>query len=168
MKTARVLTLGTVAALSACHPDSGSPTQPRPVPHVHVAVAANKGPSAAELTAGMVEAATEGKSQLAVTLKFGLKQRPTLGQPLDIDIAVMPQIDASPADIQVTGGEGLTVAPASNKVELPAVEAGRVYRLVATVTPAQDGLLVLGLSVALKHDETTDSRAFSIPLIVER
>jgi len=28
--------------------------------------------------------------------------------------------------------------------------------------------LLLGLSITLKHDETTDSRAFSIPLIVDR
>jgi hypothetical protein len=169
MKTARVLTLCTVAVLSACHQDSGNPTQPKPAaPHVKVPVAVNKGPSAAELTAGMVEAATQGKSQLPVTLKFGLKQRPKLGQPLDIDIALMPQIDASPADIQVTGGDGLTVATDSNKVELPAVETGRVYRQVVTVTPSLDGVLLLGLTLSLKHDEVTDSRAFSIPLIVER
>ena len=168
MKTARVLTLCTVAVLSACHPDSGNPTQPKPAPQVKVPVAANKGPSAAQLTAGMVEAATQGKSQLPVALKFGLKQRPKVGQPLDIDIAVMPQIDASLANIQVTGGDGLTVAPDSNKVELPAVETGRVYRQVVTVTPSVDGVLLLGLTLSLKHDEMTDSRAFSIPLIVER
>jgi hypothetical protein len=168
MKTARVLTLCTVAVLSACHQDSGNPTQPKPAPHVKVPVAANKGPSAAQLTAGMVEAATQGKSQLPVALKFGLKQRPKVGQPLDIDIAVMPQIDASLADIQVTGGDGLTVAPDSNKVELSPVETGRVYRQVVTVTPSLDGVLLLGLTLSLKHDEMTDSRAFSIPLIVER
>ena len=168
MKTARVLTLCTVAALSACHQDSGDPTQPKPAPRVPVPAAVNQGPSVAQLTAGMVEAATQGKSQLPVTLKFGLKQRPTLGQPLDIDIAVIPQINASPADLQVTGGEGLTVAPESNKVELAAVEAGQVYRQVVTVTPTVDGVLLLGLTLSLKHDDVTDSRTFSIPLIVER
>ena len=168
MKTARVLTLCTVGALGGCHQDSGNSTQPKPAPHVQAPVTVKKGPSAEELTAGMVEAATQGKSQLPVTLKFGLKQRPKLGQPLDIDIALMPQIDASPADIQVTGGDGLTVATDSNKVELPAVETGRVYRQVVTVTPSLDGVLLLGLTLSLKHDEVTDSRAFSIPLIVER
>ena len=131
-------------------------------------MAVKKGPSAEELTAGMVEAVTQGKSQLPVQVKFGLTQRPTLGQPLTIDIAVMPQIDASPADIQVTGGDGLSVAPESNQIELPAVEAGQVYRQVVTVTPSLDGVLLLGLTISLKHDELTDSRTFSIPLIVER
>ena len=168
MKTARVLTLCTVGALGGCHQDSGNSTQPKSAPHVQTRVAVKKGPSAEQLTAGMVEAATQGKSQLPVKVKFGLTQRPTVGQPLDIDIAVMPQIDGGAADIQVTGGDGLNVAPESNQAELGAVETGGVYRQVVKVTPSADGVLLLGLTISLKHDEVTDSRAFSIPLIVER
>jgi hypothetical protein len=168
MKTARVLTLCIVGALGGCHQDSGNSTQPQSAPHVQAPMTVKKGPSAEALTAGMVEAATQGKSLLPVRLKFGLKQRPMLGQPLDIDIAVMPQIDAGAADILVTGGDGLTVAPESIQAELAAVETGRVYRQIVKVTPSVDGVLLLGLSITLKHDETTDSRAFSIPLIVER
>jgi hypothetical protein len=168
MKTARVLALCTVGALGGCHQDSGNSTQPKPAPHVQAPVAVKKGASAEELTAGMVEAATQGKSQLPVKVKFGLTQRPRVGQPLDIDIAVMPQIDAGGADIQVTGGDGLSVAPESNQAELAALETGGVYRRVLKVTPSADGVLLLGLTLSLKHDEVTDSRAFSIPLIVER
>jgi hypothetical protein len=160
--------LCTVAAVSACHKDSGAPPPPAPVPHVIVPAVVNKGPSAAELTAGMVEAAAQGKSQLPVQLKFDLKRRPMLGQALDIDIAVMPQIDASPVNIQVSGGDGLTVAPGAGQIDLPAIESGQVYRQSVKVTPTVDGLLLLSLIVSLKHDETTESRAFSIPLLVER
>ena len=168
MKTARVLTLCTVGALGGCHQDSGNSTQPKPAPHVQAPVTVKKGPSAEDLTAGMVEAATQGKSQLPVKVKFGLTHRPTLGQPLDIDIAVLPQIDASGAELQVTGGDGLSIAPESIQAELAAVETGQVYRRVVKVTPSVDGVLLLGLTILLKHDEVTDSRAFSIPLIVER
>jgi hypothetical protein len=168
MKTARVLMLCALAAASACHKDSGTPPPPPHKPHVSVPVLAKKGPSAAELTAGMVEAASQGKSQLPVELKFELKQRPTSGQGLDIDIALIPQIDAGAADIQVTGGDGLTVAPSTNQIDLPAIEAGQVYRRSVKVTPTADGVLLLGLTISLKHDEMTESRAFSIPLIVER
>ena len=161
--------LAAVGVLSACHKDSGTPPQSVPAPHVSsAAVIAKKGPSAADLTAGMVEAASQGKSQLPVELKFDVKQRPTLGQALDIDIAVVPQIDAGPADIKVTGGDGLTLAAGANQIDLPAVEAGQVYRQSVKVTPTADGVLLLSLTVSLKHDEMTESRAFSIPLIVER
>jgi hypothetical protein len=155
-------------AASACHQDSGTSPPPTPAPHISVPAAAKKGPSVAELTAGMVEAASQGKSQLPVELKFDLKQRPTRGQALDIDIAVMPQIDAGAADIQVTGGDGLTVAPGTNQFDLTAVEAGQVYRQSVKVTPTADGVLLLSLAITFKHDEMTESRAFSIPLIVER
>jgi hypothetical protein len=169
MKTARVLMLCTLGLLSACHKDSETPLQPTPTPRVSsTPMIAKKGPSAAQLTAGMVEAASQGKSQLPVELKFDLKQRPTPGQALDIDIALIPQIDAGAAGIQMTGGDGLTVAPSTSQIDLPAVEAGQVYRQSVKVTPTADGVLLLGLTIWLKHDEVTESRAFSIPLIVER
>ena len=168
MKIARVLIFFGTAALCACHQDSGTEPKPAGVAHVTVPVGAKKGPSAEELTAGMVEAPSQGKSQLPVKLKFEVQQRPILGQPLDVDIAVMPQIDAGLGEIQVAGGDGLTVAPGTDQIALPSVEAGQVYREGVKVTPTADGVLLLGLTVSLKHDETTESRAFSIPLIVER
>jgi hypothetical protein len=168
MNTSRVLLLCAALSLSACHRDASAPAPPKPVPHVRVPVVVKKGPTASELTAGMVEAASQGKSQLAVQLKFDLAQRPTLGRSLDVNLAVMPQIDASPADIKVTGGDGLTVTSGAEAIDLPAVEAGQVYRQSVKVTPSSDGVLLLSVSVSLKHDEMTESRAFSIPLIVER
>jgi hypothetical protein len=156
------------AAASACHRDSNPAPQPVPVTRVAVPVPLKRGPTAAELTKGMVEAASQGKSQLPVQLKFDLSQRPMVGQTVDINIAVMPQIDASGADIEVAGGEGLTIPPGANQVELAAVAAGEVYRQSIKVSPTAVGVLLLNLTVSLKHDEMTESRAFSIPLIVER
>ena len=168
MKTATVLMLCSMAALSACHKDSGEPPPAAPKPKISAPVAVKKGPSAEELTAGMVEAASQGKSQAPVKLKFDLPQRPVLGQELEVSIAVIPQVDADPAGIQVTGGAGLTVVPGPNPIDLPPLEAGQVYRESFKVKPTEDGVLLLGLTVSLKHDETTESREFSIPLIVER
>jgi hypothetical protein len=168
MKTGRVLLLCAASAMSACHGDSGAPPQAAPTPHVRAALPAKKGPTAAELTAGMVEAVSQGKSDLGVQLKFSLREKPTVGQPLDIDIAVMPQIDAAAAEVQITGGDGLTVAEGANQIGLPNVQAGEVYRQSFKITPAAEGVLLLGLTVSLKHDEVTDSRVFSIPVIVER
>jgi hypothetical protein len=160
--------LCTLAAASACHKDSGTPPPPTPKPHISAPVVAKKGPSAAQLTAGMVEAASQGNSQLPVELKFDLKQRPTSGQALDIDIALIPQIDAGAAAIQLSGGDGVTVAPGTTQIDLPAVESGQVYRRSVKVTPTADGVLLLNLTITLKHDEMIESRAFSVPLIVER
>jgi hypothetical protein len=167
-KTARVLMACAVASLSACHRNSDPEPAAAPAPRAAVPVPVKKGPNAAELTRGMVEAASQGKSQLPVQLKFDLLQRPTVGQTLDISVAVLPQIDANGADILVAGGEGLTVAPGENPISLAGVQAGEVYRQSVRVTPTATGVLLLNLTVSLKHDEIIESRAFSIPLIVER
>jgi hypothetical protein len=174
MKTARVLflcILCSVAAMTGCHGDSGAPPQAAPTPHLQAALpakTAKKGPTAAELTKGMVEAVSQGKSQLQVQLKFDLGQKPTVGQPLDVDIAVVPQIDAAAVEIQITGGDGLTVAAGADQIALPAVQADEVYRQSFKVTPTAEGVLLLGLTVSLKHDEMTESRVFSIPVIAQR
>ncbi len=170
MRYASVPMFFCVTALCACNGDSGTPAAPTsaPSPHVKTAAPVKKGPSAADLTAGMVEAVSQGKSTVPVELKFDLPQKPLIGKALQVDIAVMPQIPASVADIQITGTEGLEVAPDASQIEIPSVAEGEVYRHSVKVTPTTDGVLFLGLTVSLKHDEISESRAFSIPLIVDR
>jgi hypothetical protein len=167
----QVLLLCAVAAvLSACNRDSESPPPNGAVAHVkpNAPVVARSGPTAAEQTAGMVEAANQGKSQVPVDLKFDLGARPKVGQVLDINLALIPQIAASPASIQVSDTDGLTVAPGTNQVDIPSAEPGEVYRHTVKVTPNAEGVLLVGVTVLLKHDEITDQRAFSIPIIAER
>jgi hypothetical protein len=169
-RNVRILALCAVMALSACQKDSGTTAAANPMPQVKVKAPApvKKGPSAAELTVGMVEAAAQGRTQGPVDLKFELVQRPKVGQPLEVNLALLPQIDADPATIEVVGADGLAYAPGSDQFEIPMVVAGEVYRHTLKFTPAADGLLLLGVTILLKHDEITDSRAFSIPIIVER
>jgi hypothetical protein len=160
--------LCTAAAAAGCHRDNQPAPPPKPASNVAVPVAPQKGPTVAEQTAGMVEAASQGKSQLPIDLKFELPQRPTLGQALAVNVALVPQIDASAGAIEVAGGDGLSIAPGANRIDLPALESGHVYRHSVSVTPHAEGVLLLGLTLTLKHDEIVESRSFSIPLIVER
>jgi hypothetical protein len=166
MMNPRVLALCAVVVLAACHRDSSQTPAAKPAPEVHKAVAAQRAPASGELTAGMVEATSQGKGQAPVALKFDLLQRPTMGQPLEIAIALAPRIPASPAIVEVTGSDGLKLAAGDGHIEFPAVEAGQVYRHSIKVTPTVEGVLLMTLSVSLKHDEITDSRVFSLPLIV--
>jgi hypothetical protein len=166
----QVLLLCAVAtALCACNRDSESaPPGGAVALKPKAPVAAKSGPTAAEQTAGMVEAANQGKSLVPVDLKFDLGGRPKVGQVLDINLALIPQIAASPASIQVSDADGLTVAPGTNQVDIPSAEAGEVYRHTVKVTPNAEGVLLVAVTVSLKHDEVTDQRAFSIPIIAER
>jgi hypothetical protein len=156
------------AAIGACHRDTGeAPAASKPAAKPRAPLVAKKGPSAQEQTAGMVSAASQGKSALPILVKFDLLKRPTVGQALEIDIAVVPQITGTTATIQIAGSEGLKLVAADSEIVFPAIEAEQVYRRTISVTPTTEGVLYLGLTVTLQHDEITESRAFSVPIIVE-
>jgi hypothetical protein len=156
-----------LAPLGACHRDSQQAPQAKAAPKVRAPDTAQRGPTQGEMTTGMVEAASQGKSQAEVSLKFDLLQRPMMGQPLEIAIALLPRMHASPATIAVTGGSGLQVAPGDDQIEIPSVEPTQVYRRSIKVTPTAEGVLFVSLNVSLKHDEVSDSRVFSVPIIVD-
>lgn len=162
LKGTEVLLLCTVALLGACHKDSGA------APQAKTAAIAKSGPTAAQQTAGMIEAAASGKSGLPAELKFDLPQRPKVGQAQEVNLALIAQVPGNPATIQVSGADGLTVDPGASQLDIPATEAGEVYRHTVNITPTAEGLLLLGVKVSLKHDEVTDAKSFLIPIIAER
>jgi hypothetical protein len=170
MASAKVLLLCAVVVVAACSKDPGSAPVARPTTQIkpRAPAAPRPGATAAEQTAGMVQAASQGKSQVPVELKYDITQRPKVGQPLDIDLALVAQIAASPASIQVTGADDVSVAPSPNQFDIPSEEAGEVYRETVHVTPNAEGVVLLGVTVLLKHDEIVDQRVFSIPIIAER
>jgi hypothetical protein len=171
MRNTRVLLFCAAAILSACNKDTETPAASKATPQAAAAkapLAVKKGPTSTELTAGMVEAASPGKSSSPVQLKFDLVEKPKVGQPLDINLALITHVDAGTAVIQVTGGDGLTLPAGANQFDVPAAEADEVIRQAVTVTPTAEGLLIVGVNVSLKHDEITDLKAFSIPIIAGR
>jgi hypothetical protein len=158
--------LWAIAALGGCHRDSSQSPKPAAAPKARAPVAQQHGPTVEAQTAGMVEAASQGKGQAPVALKFDLMQRPIVGQSLEIAIALIPQIAAGPTTIDVTASDGLQVAADDGQIAFPAVEALQVYRHSIKLTPTDEGVRLVTLTVSLKHDEMTDSRVFSVPIIV--
>ncbi len=152
--------------LAACHGESNETPVAHAAPQLNGAQSVKRGPSPEELTAGMVEAVTMGKSAVPVAVKFDLPQKPVAGQPVDITIAVMPQVEADPATVVVAGSDALVLAPDSGPIEIPAVEPSQVYRHNIKLTPTTEGVQLLDLSVTLKHDEIVETREFAVPLIV--
>ena len=167
-KGTAVLLLCTVALLGACHKDSGTVVAAAPQAKVKAPVIAKSGPTAAEQTAGMIEAAASGKSGLPAELKFELPQRPKVGQAQEVNLALIAQVPGNPATIQVSGADGLTVDPGASQLDIPATEAGEVYRHTVKITPTAEGVLLLGVKVSIKHDEVIDAKSFVIPIIAER
>ena len=164
-------TVGLCAALllAACH---GNDSNQAPVAGVNklptqALVAAKHGPTPEELTAGMVEAVGVGKSSVPVALKFDLPARPEVGQPLEIVLGVLPQGASGTASLKVSGSPGLQPAPGNAVVDVGAVDPAEAYRVSVTVTPTAEGVQFLSVDVSLRRDDSTDTRSFSIPIIVQ-
>jgi hypothetical protein len=164
----RIIILLAIAGATACHRDQGrAPALPaKPKAGVQATAPNQGGPNPQELTAGMVEAVAQGKAQSPIDLKFDLLERPVPGQPLDVAIALLPQTAAQSATIAVTGSDGLKVDPGEAQFEFPAVEAAQVYRHSIKVTPTSEGFYLLTLAVSLQREQTSDSRVFSVPILV--
>ena len=155
--------------LAACH---GNDSNQAPAPGVNklatkASVPAKRGPTPEELTAGMVEAVGVGKSSVPVALKFDLPTRPQVGLPLEIVLGILPQEPAGAASLKVSGSEGLQPAPGNAVIEVGAVDSAEAYRVSVTVTPTAEGVQFLSVDVSLRRDDSTDTRSFLIPIIVQ-
>jgi hypothetical protein len=115
----------------------------------------------------MVSAVGAGKSGPPVGLKFELRGLPQVGQPLDVDIAILPD---APTINRIFGkfqaGEGLELVEGG---EIPQVEKpapGSVIRHVVRVLPAKDGIFTLNATVSVDLSDDSLTRVFSIPVMV--
>jgi hypothetical protein len=164
----RVIILLAAVSLAACHRDQGGaralPAKPKT--GVRAAAPSQAGETPQQLTAGMVEAVAQGKAQVPVDLKFDLPQRPVQGQPVEVAIALLPRVAAQSAKVAVIASDGLKIDPGEEQFQFPAIEAAQVYRHSIKVTPATEGFYLLTLSVSLQQDQTSDSRVFSVPILV--
>ena len=152
--------------LAACQrgPSAGSQA---PTVAQKRAAASSAGPqSPAEQTAGMVEAPVQGKSQAPIGLKFDLTARPLVGQPLTLDLALLAQAPATEVRVQVKGSDGLDVPAEEQQFAVDSIDPQQVYRHAVHLTPTAEGVQLVYLTVSLKHDELSDSRAFTVPLVV--
>jgi hypothetical protein len=161
----RWLLLPLCAAVLSTGCDGDSAPQQTPMHFEKKARAVKQGPTPEELTAGMIEAVTVGKSTVPVGLKFEVPSRPVVGQPVPIVIAVMPQVVGS-ATLRVSGSEGLNFPSDGNDVDMAAIDPAQAYKVVIPTTPTAEGVQLMGVNLTLTHDEVTETRTFSVPLIV--
>ena len=127
---------------------------------------AKRGPNAEQQTAGMTLAVGLGKAALPLQLKFELASRPKAGQAVDINLALLPQIPADAAIIQLSPSEGVEVPKAMSQLSVSALNEGGVYRETLSVTPTKDGILLVGVNLTLKHDDIEETKDYAVPIIV--
>ena len=137
------------------------------------AAAANKGsPGAKAPNVGrrppdnMVAAVSAAKGGPPVELKFELRERPRVGQPVDIDIALLP---ASPNLERVhavfQAGDGLDLVSGGETAPIEKPQDGVAVHHTIRILPKRDGIFVVSAVVSVDSSNESLSRTFSIPLI---
>jgi hypothetical protein len=114
----------------------------------------------------MVSAVGDGKPGAArVSVRFELKTRPQLGQPLDLNLVILPSaaIDRVYGKVEADDGlelvSGADIAPTERPVEdVPISHSIRVV-------PQREGVLTLRAVISADSGGQPSSQTFSIPLI---
>ena len=152
------------AALAAC--GSGTNAESTESKARHSAERHASGPTIDDLTKGMASAASQGKPTAPIDIKFDIKQKPVVGGSVDIELAFLPETAADGLAVDLVPSDGVTLQAAANPIQIAGIEAGKVYRRTVSVVAGSDGMFYLGVVAAVKTTDQTQSRSFSIPLIV--
>lgn len=161
MKNEKPLLFSTLMAallgLSACGGGDPAETQPAAKPLSK--------DSPAFQTKGMVKAVRTDKTAGDVDLKFELKSRPAIGQPLQIGLAFLPKRDGEALRATFPPMSGVTIQ-AGPAADFGKVEAASVHRYVLTVLPQQEGVFSITAIAQLDGPAGAQIVTFAIPILV--
>jgi hypothetical protein len=158
-----VITLAAAFILSGC--GSGkSPIGPimahRPPPVKKPAV---HGPTP---PADMVAAVADAKPGAArVSVRFDLRTRPQVAQPLDLDLVILPSAGLDRVSGKIEAGDGLDLVSGADipPADRPAEDVPISYSI--RVVPRREGVLTLRTVISSESAGVPSSQTFSIPLI---
>jgi hypothetical protein len=115
----------------------------------------------------MVAAVSVGKGGPPVGLKFELRSTPQAGQPVYLDLAVLPDApEIERIDGRIDGNENLTIVDGSDLALVEKPAQGSVIRHVVRLLPKQDGIFTVTAAVTVTLANDSITRIFTIPVIV--
>jgi hypothetical protein len=115
----------------------------------------------------MVAAVSVGKGGPPVSLKFELRSTPQAGQPVDLDLAVLPDAPAiERIDGRIDGNENLTLVDGGDLAAIEKPAQGSVIRHVVRLLPKQDGIFTVTAAVTVTLPDYSITRTFTIPVVV--
>ena len=114
---------------------------------------------------GLANAVAVGKTAAAVDLKYNIAARPALGQPFEVELVLLPRVAADTLEVQATGMPGLVVAGGAD-AKFDQVLAGEKYAAKVLLQVMEPGLYYVGVTAKLVNKVQTDSRTFSVPVVV--
>lgn len=147
-----------VACGSDQKPPAAAPSRAAPKPTV-----AERAP--ADETATFAKAVGDGKPGAAVSIRYEFAGKPSVGTPIELDLALIPSVGVDSMEAKLTGMEGINLT-GNLDISLSAVEAGKPYREKVTLLPDRTGVFYITVSVTTQIAGSSVGRTFSIPFVV--
>ena len=122
-------------------------------------------PAAADPTADMSAAVTTGRGPSPVNVKFQLGGRPQPGQPLTVELALIPDASVASVAAKFEGDGGLTLVSGDQVAEVSKLAPNVPIRHSVVVLPKSDGIYTLTATVTAMTNGDSRVRAFTIPVI---
>ena len=140
--------------------DGAKPTAGKPVSRKTVS-------ATDELSRNMVSAVAANKPSAApIQVKFELRDRPRVGQPVDVDLAIVPMSGSvDRVSGKVEGEEGLEVVDGAQIAASDHPAEGSPIRQSVKVVPKQEGIVTVHALVTVDAAGQTSTESYAIPLI---
>jgi hypothetical protein len=119
----------------------------------------------ADPTADMVTAVSPATARAPVELKFLLGNRPEVGKPLDVEIAVLPVSDVDRISAIFQVGPGLELRQGGQMAVIENPEPNAAINHKITLVPLQDGIFFVSATVHVDSPTQSLTRTFSFPVI---
>jgi hypothetical protein len=118
-------------------------------------------------TLDMVSAVSTADALPPVHLKFRLHDAPHVGQPLQLELALIqePKLAIEAMRVSIQPREGLQLKSPS-AIDFPSPAVGATQIIPVALEPQQQGVLGLLVTVLVNTERDSLSRSFAIPLVV--
>lgn len=120
----------------------------------------------AELPPQMVAAVSAGKTSEMISVHFALRAPPAVGQPLPVDIAIVPHRPFTTIRALFEGPESLSLSTGKHFEHLKDVGSEVVLKHSLTMRPTQEGVFLVTAAVETEGEDGQLTRVYSIPVIV--
>ena len=160
------LSLAVAALLAGCgsHSPSGIGPAKTPARTAKTAVIPSD-----ELSRSMVSAVPANKpSTVPLQVKFELRERPDIGQPLELDLAIVPMsgaVDRVSGKVEGEDGlelvDGVEIAPTERPVE------GAPIRHVVKVLPKREGIFTVRAVLTVDAGGSPSTETYLMPVIAD-
>lgn len=113
----------------------------------------------------MAAAVADTKTTAPIDLMYDLPQKPDVGQPFTVELAVKPRLPSDALDVEIGDSPGIAIE-GERMTRFLNVEAGTPYKFTFRARGDTPGLYYIAVITKLSTQVESEGRAFSVPVVI--